>query len=123
MAIATGHAKIWSARIINAFEKASLYFRLVTDVGTEWPGYGKSISFPKLTTAPTIGDYTRDTDINFQQLTDADEELVLDQAKYFAFTVDDVDQAYVRPSYVDSFAAKCGAVLAQTFDNLSLIHI
>jgi hypothetical protein len=42
----------------------------------------------------TISNYTKDTDLNAPQaLTDAQTNLIISQAKYFNFEVDDVDQA------------------------------
>jgi hypothetical protein len=46
---------------------------------------------------PTIGTYVKNvTSISFETLTDAERSLLIDQAKYFAFEIDDVDMAQVQ---------------------------
>jgi len=51
----------------------------------------------------TVGNYTRDTDIaDPQDLTDAQAELKIDQAKYFNFQVDDLDQAQQKPKVMSA---------------------
>lgn len=40
----------------------------------------------------SVGDYTKYNDITWEQLDDAAKKLVIDQQKYFAFEVDDIDE-------------------------------
>ena len=50
----------------------------------------------------TIGDYTKDTDINEPEvLTDTAQSLLIDQSKYFNFYVDSVDQAQQNVNVLD----------------------
>lgn len=51
----------------------------------------------------TVSDYSRDTDINAPEaLNEASQSLLIDQAKYFNFAVDDVDAAQSAVSVMDS---------------------
>jgi hypothetical protein len=45
---------------------------------------------------PTIVDYTKDTDLTIEVLTDAEQLMLIDQAKAFAFEVDDIDLRQAR---------------------------
>jgi len=50
----------------------------------------------------TIGDYTKNTTINAPSaLTDAERTLVVDQAHYFNFSIDDIDRLQGRPDLMD----------------------
>src|SRR5690606_4363854 len=45
---------------------------------------------------PTIGSYTAPTDITMEDVDDTPQALVIDQAKYFAFEVDDIQPRQAR---------------------------
>jgi len=85
--------EIWSKKI-----NAKYYPNSVLDeiVNRNWEGdikgQGSKVMIRKRPTI-TVGDYSVDGTINYQDLTDEKVELTIDQAKYFAFKVDDVDQA------------------------------
>ena len=71
----------------------ALYKNVVnTDYEGDIAGGAKSVKINELARI-NIGDYTEDTDITVQTLTDAQKELVIDQKKYFAFNIDDVLKA------------------------------
>jgi hypothetical protein len=51
----------------------------------------------------TIDDYTKDTDITDPEtLTDSEQSLVIDQAKYFNFYVDSIDRAQQNANVLDT---------------------
>jgi len=64
----------------------------------------------------TIGDYTPDTDITVQSLSDEQKILTLDQAKYFAFSVDRLNQSQSNADFMTAAVAKAGATIALTAD-------
>jgi hypothetical protein len=51
-------------------------------------------------TDPSVRSYTKDDDITYDLLTDATRALTVDQADYFAFTVDDVDRRQAMQGFV-----------------------
>ena len=71
----------------------------------------------KITTpgAITVGDYTG-SNIAFQTITSAQQQLEIDQAKFFAFLVDDVDQAQANVDLMQSFMVEASFALANTAD-------
>jgi hypothetical protein len=65
----------------------------------------------------TISNYTKDTDLNAPQaLTDAQSTLIISQAKYYNFEVDDVDQAQAHPEVMGEAMAWAAYQLANTMD-------
>jgi hypothetical protein len=65
----------------------------------------------------TISSYTKDTDMNApQSLTDAQTMLVISQAKYYNFEVDDVDQAQAHPQVLGEAMAWAAYKIALTMD-------
>ena len=61
----------------------------------------------------TVGDYTKDTDMSTPQtLSDTAAELVIDQAKYFNFQVDDIDKTQCSPKLLDAAMKNAASALA-----------
>jgi hypothetical protein len=119
MAITNMIPQIWSARLLLALEK-SLVFGQAGVINTDFEGEiradGDRVhihSFNDL----TIGTYTKNsTTISYELLTDARQTLLIDQSKFFAFKVDDVDEAQLRPRVVDAATQRAGYQLAETAD-------
>lgn len=61
---------------------------------------------------PTIGKYTRGTDITVNPMSDEGQWLDIDQANYFAFNVDDVDEAQAQPGLPEEYQRKSVHALA-----------
>ncbi|MBQ7320236.1 MAG: hypothetical protein IJW97_08705 [Clostridia bacterium] len=67
--------------------------------------------------AVTVGDYTKNTDMNNPEtLSDTARELVIDQAKYFNFQIDDIDRAQATPVLMSEAMRVAAAALANTAD-------
>lgn len=99
MAIDRFIPEIWAAQLLTALEK-SLVFAQAGIVNRDYEGeisdFGDTVRITSISD-PTIGTYTpNSTTITPQELTDAQRTLVIDQAKYFAFKVDDVDARQAR---------------------------
>ena len=65
---------------------------------------------------PTIGDYTG-ADIEIEEMSDRGQELTIDQQKYFAFYVDDVNQAQSVPGLKEKYQEKAVHGLAVARDS------
>src|SRR5690349_13358556 len=94
MAITRFRPEIWSAELLVALRK-SLVFAQPGVVNRDYEGEisaaGDTVRITSISD-PTIGTYTpNSTSITPEELTDAQRTLVIDQAKYFAFYVDDID--------------------------------
>lgn len=99
MAISRFIPQIWSAQLLSALQK-SLVFAQPGVVNRNYEGEiaqaGDTVRITSISD-PTIGTYTpNSTSITPEELTDAQRTLTIDQAKYFAFQVDDVDMRQAK---------------------------
>lgn len=84
---------IWSARILTALARNAVATAITNrDYEGEVRRAGDSVKITNFAD-PTIGDYTPHTDITIEAVDDATQSLLIDQSKYFAFEVDDVEKA------------------------------
>ncbi len=95
---------IWSKAILDDLEAKAI---LTDHCHKRYEGDVKRAGSVKILGVgePTIGDYNK-TDINVEALTDKSQTLLIDQAKYFAFYVDDVDDAQSVPGLPEEFRRK-----------------
>jgi P22 coat protein - gene protein 5 len=120
LAITNMLPSIWSARILAKLEKA-LVFAQPGVVNRDYEGAiradGDRVhihSFNDL----TVSSYTKNsTTITYEQLTDTRVTLLIDQSKYFAFKVDDIDTAQMRPELIDAAADRAAYQLAEDADS------
>lgn len=105
---------IWSKSILDKLE---IECKLVADCHREYEGDCKYAQSVKILGVgePTIGDYTGG-DITVEDMSDESQTLVIDQAKYFAFYVDDVDKAQSVPGLPEKFQEKAVHGLAVARD-------
>ena len=65
----------------------------------------------------SVGDYQKNTNMSAPQtLNDNVRELVIDQAKYFNFQIDDIDRAQSNPKLMDAAMRNAAAALADEAD-------
>lgn len=87
--------QIWAAKMLTSLKKALVYAQpgvVNRDYEGEIKQRGDSVRIRSIS-RPTIATYTRNsTTISPENLTDAERTLIIDQSKYFAFEVDDIDQ-------------------------------
>ena len=88
--------EVWSAKMLVSLKKALVYAGpgvVNRDYEGEIKGQGDTVRIRSMG-RPTIGTYTKNsTTITPETLTDAQRALYIDQAKYFAFELDDIDAA------------------------------
>jgi len=90
---------IWSQLILNTFEKAHVLASLCNrDYEGEIKGAGDTVKIGAIGDI-NVSTYTKNsTTITVQELQVAQTTLLIDQCKYFAFAVDDVDKAQAQKS-------------------------
>lgn len=105
---------IWSKNIQKALE---LKTKLVQNCTQEYKGDCKFARTVKILGVgdPTIGKYTG-ADITIEEMTDDSQDLVIDQANYFAFYVDDVNEAQSVPGLKEEYQRKAVHGLAVARD-------
>lgn len=99
MAVDTFIPEVWNAQLLLALAKATVFGQPSVS-NRNYEGdiaeFGDTVHINSLG-RPTIATYTKNvTSIDPQTLTTTDNTLVIDQSKYFAFEVDDVDARQVR---------------------------
>ena len=109
MAVTNFIQTIWSKKIQDSLE---LKTKLVQNCLRDYEGdvkFARSVKILGVGT-PTIGDYTSETvgqnGISIEEMTDAGQTLTIDQANYFAFYVDDINQAQSVPGLAEKFQEK-----------------
>lgn len=128
MSIETFIPEVWSAKLQMHLDKSYVLGGLVNrDYEGEIAQYGDTVHIGQMTN-PTIGDYTRhnttnktgstETIIDPENLTMEDQTLVINQSKYFAFEVDDIDERQARDggALLNSAAQRSAVKLAEALD-------
>lgn len=119
MAITRFRPEIWAANLLVALRKALVYGGPMV-VNRDYEGdiqeAGDTVRITSISD-PTIGTYSPNvTSIVPEELTDAQRTLVVDQAKYFAFFVDDVDARQAKGNVMPEAMRRAAYKLADTVD-------
>ena len=116
MAVTNFSQTIWSKKIQDDLE---LKCKLVDNCLREYEGDCKQAQSVKILGVgePTIGTYNSSTDITIEEMSDKGQLLTIDQANYFAFYVDDVNQAQSVPGLKEKYQEKAVHGLAVARDS------
>lgn len=97
MAVTNFIPDLWSNKLLVALRKAHVAGNLVNrDYEGEIKRQGDSVKITSINDV-TIGTYTPHSDITVEDIDDATRSLLIDQARYFAVELDDVEKAqYVK---------------------------
>ncbi len=115
MAVTNFIQTVWSKKILDELQ---MQCRLVESCHRVYEGDCKYAQSVKILSVgePTIGDYDGG-DIDIETMSDTSQTLTIDQAKYFAFYVDDVDKAQSVPGLPEEFRRKAVHALAAARDS------
>ena len=90
--------EVWSATLLSVLEK-SLVYAGAPVVNRNYEGeinaFGDTVHIVAVAD-PSIVPYSKDTDLAIQVLSDTEQQLVIDQARAFAFEIDDIDYRQAR---------------------------
>jgi hypothetical protein len=119
MAIDRFIPEIWSAQLLVALRK-SLVFAQPAIVNRDYEGEisqaGDTVRITSISD-PTIGTYVPNTTvITPENLTDAQRVLTIDQSKYFAFEVDDVEMRQAKGNVMPEAMSRAAYKLADIVD-------
>jgi hypothetical protein len=119
MAITRFRPEIWSAELLVALRKKLVYAGpgvVNRDYEGEISQAGDTVRITSISD-PTIGTYSANvTVVTPEELTDAQRTLVVDQAKYFAFFVDDVDARQAKGNVMPEAMRRAAYKLADQAD-------
>lgn len=115
MAVTNFIQTIWSKKIQDDLE---LKCKLVDNCLRDYEGDCKYAQSVKILGVgePTIGKYDNTQDITIEDMSDRGQILTIDQANYFAFYVDDIDQAQSVPGLKEKYQEKAVHGLAVARD-------
>ena len=116
MAVTNFIQSIWSKKIQDDLE---LKCKLVENCLRDYEGDVKHAASVKILGVgePTIGAYDSTKDISIEEMSDRGQLLTIDQANYFAFYVDDVNQAQSVPGLKEKYQEKAVHGLAVKRDS------
>jgi len=107
---------IYSQKVQKAFRKSSVVEDITnTDYFGEIANFGDSVRIIKEPEI-TVNSYARGTTVTAQDLSDADFSLVVDQANYFMFKIDDIEAAHSHVNFMDLATDRAAYRLRDTFD-------
>jgi hypothetical protein len=111
--------EVWSARLLIALRKELVYGGPMV-VNRDYEGdiqkAGDTVRITSIS-RPAIQDYVPNvTKITFPELTDAQRTLVVDQSKFWSFSVDDVDAAQAAGDVMPQATDEAGYALSDTVD-------
>lgn len=118
MSVATFIPEVWNAAIKEPYEKA-LVFGQPSIASSDWmgeiTGIGDTVHINYLS-APTVRDYTKGTPIEVEELSTTSTKLTIDQGKYFAFRVHDVDKVQAAGDFQGPATRSAGIELRDNAD-------
>lgn len=115
MSVAVFKQTLWSKKIQNVLDTLT---GLRTHSDYEFEGEIKAGNKLKITGSvrPTIGTYVPGQDIDIEAIDGVDQELVIDQFKYFAVYFDNVDKAQSIPGVMENESRQCAKELHEAGD-------
>src|SRR5699024_7490559 len=118
MAITNFIPEVWSAALLKALRDRLTYAQAGV-INRNYEGdiarAGDTVHIPSFTD-PSARDYTKNGTITWDTLTDSGQTLVVDQADYFAFKVDDIDKRQALPGFVEETTVGASYNLAAEAD-------
>lgn len=117
MAITNFLTTVWSARLNENLKKNLVYGNCVNnDYEGDIQEQGQTVKINSIGSV-TIGDYNKTTGMDVpEELSDTSMELVIDQAKFFNFRVDDIDKAQSNVDLMDAAIKEASYGLADAAD-------
>ena len=119
MAITSFVPEIWSAALLESLKKSLIYAApgvVNRDYEGEISSAGDTVRITSIS-RPTVATYVpNSTTITPQALVDADRALVIDQVKYWAFEVDDVDARQAAGNVLPMATAEAAYALSDVMD-------
>ena len=110
---------VWAARLLVALEKVLIYGQTNVsnrDYEGEVKKAGNTVKIASIGDV-SIGDYTKDTDIGDPEtLSDEEQTLLIDNAKYFNFYVDSIDRAQQNVNVLDEAMRRSANRLREVAD-------
>ena len=115
MAITHSLRTIWAPAVLEALQKSLVYGRMFNQDYSGVASSGNAVKVSALNDA-TINDHTRNDAISWEALTDSIQTLDIDQEKYFALMIDDLDKIQTAPNLLGSATRNAVYGIRDTID-------
>ena len=116
MAITSFIPELWSARLLEHLDKAHVATAFVNrDYEGEIKQKGDTVRVNQLGNI-TVSDYVPANGITVEDLATSDQTLVIDQDKYWAFKVEDLEKVQAAGPLVDEAMSRAAYALAEEID-------
>ena len=123
MAVTSFIPELWNARLLYALEKNHVATNLVNrNYEGEIKQAGDTVHINTIG-AVSVRSYSQGTDLSYDALSTTDQTLVINQQKYFAFSLDDVDKAQAAGDIMDTAMGRAAYSLADVSDAFLLATI
>ncbi len=114
--------EIWSKKLLKQIHNTSVMRALVnTDYQGEIKNAGDTVH-ARLPAPVTISPYVRETDISYEALTLTDTTFTIAQQKYYAFAIDDLDQAQMDLNFWEKQTPEAAIAIRDVIDTRLLSH-
>lgn len=119
MAVNNFIPQVWAARVLENLNKNLVYGQpgvVNKDYEGDIRDAGDQVHIHSIGPV-TVANYAKNTTtVAYEVLNDSRQTLLIDQSKYFAFQVDDVDKAQTRPKVIDAGTREASYGLAEVAD-------
>jgi hypothetical protein len=120
MSLQNFNPTIWSAKLFVRLRKTLVAATIVNnDYEGEIRNFGDRVKINEIGPI-TVSDYTKYGTLTWAELTSAQKELIIDQAKSFSFKVDDIDMAQNNPKVMNGAMDEAAYAIGDTIDQFIL---
>lgn len=120
MAVDNFVPEIWTAELLSALRSRLVYGQsgiINRNYQGEIAEAGDTVHITTIAD-PSVAAYTQhSTTVSYSALSDSDQTLVIDQADYFAFKVEDIERAQALPGFVEEAAKNAAYNMAAEIDD------
>jgi hypothetical protein len=111
---------VWSAKLFTRLRKQLVAAGIVnTDYEGEIKDYGDRVKINEVGPI-SVNNYAKYGTLSWAELSSAQKELIIDQAKSFSFKVDDIDTAQVHPKLMNAAMEEAAYAIADEIDQFIL---
>ncbi len=115
MAVSALIPEIWSASVLRAFEKASVFGACLSRAYEGDAIKGNMVRVPKIA-AVSVKPYVMRSEIVYDDIDSSVLEVLIDQQSYWALRCEDIEKTQAAPAFLDSATAAAGYALRDTID-------
>lgn len=106
---------IWSASVLRAFEKASVYGSCLSRAYQGDAIRGNIVKVPKVADV-AVRDYTMRTAITYDDIAASTVDILIDKQSYWALKCEDIEKTQAAPDFLAAATAGAGYALRDTID-------